>query len=91
MIRTGKTKIAIEELAHNLIKEKTVFVYGLKQPDEYINRLKEVFNINVELIPKYIEPSENNRFHFKQNTVIEYLPEIVGYEFKIIDKYDYRK
>lgn len=83
MRQTSKNKIILEELANNLIKGETIFAVGLKEPDDYIKRLKEDFNINVIAIPKYMKPSENNRFHFNQNTVTEYLPTIIGYEFSI--------
>ena len=81
-MRVGKTQMQIGMLAKSLNEGQSVFIAGMKDPKDYIDRLARDFNIIVITTPHYIKPSESNRFHLDGDKLTEYLPILTGYEFK---------
>lgn len=72
----------IEMIAKSLNEDKSVFVAGMEDPKDYIDRLFKNFGIVVITEPHYMAPSRSNRFHFDGDNVTEYLPTLTGYEFR---------
>lgn len=83
-MRTGKTQMQIGMLAKSLNEGQSVFIAGMKEPKDYIDRLFKDFGIVVITAPHYIKPSESNRFHLDGDKLTEYLPTLTGYEFRKI-------
>lgn len=83
-MRTGKTQMQLGTLAKSLNEGQSVCIAGMKDPKDYIDRLARDFNIIVITTPHYMRPSKSNRFQFDGDKVTEYLPILIGYEFRKI-------
>lgn len=63
-MRTGKTLIQFMALSRALKEGKTCFVAGLKEPQEYITRLRKDHGVSVTANPHYKE-AEITGYSFK--------------------------
>ena len=85
-MRTGKTQMQIGMLAKSLNEGESVFIAGMKDPKDYIDRLFKDFGIVVIIEPRYIaKDTEIVLEHVPPYRVWEtkYEPTLTGYEFKI--------
>ena len=85
--RYGKTHHQIGMLANYLNEDKSVFVAGMKDPKDYIERLFRDFGIAVITEPHYITKDtelvlEDIPPYRAWET--KYEPQLTGYEFKKI-------
>lgn len=84
-MRTGKTHQQIAMLAKSLNEGNSVFVAGIKDPKDYIERLFRDFNIVVQTIPHYVtKDTERVLEDVPPYRVWEtkYEPLLTGYEFR---------
>jgi len=84
-MRTGKTHVQIAMLAKSLNEDKSVFIAGMKNPKDYIERLFRDFGITVITEPHYIvKDTEIVLEHVPPYRVWEtkYEPHLTGYEFR---------
>ena len=80
-MRTGKSNQQIAMIATRLNEGKSVFVAGIKNPKDYIERLFKTFGIVVITEPHYI--TKNTEIVLEENRIwrTEYEPQLTGFNF----------
>lgn len=80
-MRTGKTQQQIDYIREHLNKGETIFMGGMKDPTDYLNRLGEGYSAQPHYAKRSI-PLEITYSDFYRIDTIEYLPTVCGYVFR---------